>query len=92
MCADNNDRDQWFRLLQQHAGESDKSWGIAFCLSLFLGLLGADRFYLGYGVLGMLKCCSLGGLGLWWVLDVILLASGTMKDSNGGLVRGPFRR
>lgn len=90
MLRDDNDREQWFSLLKQHSAESEKSWWVAFWLSLFLGLLGADRFYLGYGVLGILKLFTLGGLGLWACFDLIMLLFGKMKDSDGKILKRPF--
>lgn len=84
------ERQAWLHVLREHAAESDKRWTIAFPLSLFLGFLGADRFYLGYGLLGPLKFLTLGGYGIWWVADVGLLLAGRMKDANGGIVRSPF--
>ena len=67
--------------------------GIAFCLSLLLGWLGADRLYLGSAWLGMLKLFTLGGLGLWCFTDLVLLLCGAMKDGEGGgSVPSPFQR
>ena len=71
-------------------GTSDKRWGIAFCLSLFLGYFGADRFYLDYIGLGVLKLVSFGGLGIWYLIDLILLLFGKMRDAHGGVLRRPF--
>lgn len=48
----------------------------AFLLSLFLGFLGADLFYLGYPLQGTLKLLSLGGCGLWWLYDIVNIGSG----------------
>jgi TM2 domain-containing membrane protein YozV len=62
---------------------SQKSQGTAFLLSYFLGVFGADRFYLGYTGLGILKLLTLGGLGIWALIDYILIAIGSMKDAEG---------
>ena len=60
-----------------------KSWLIALLLSLFLGYIGADRFYLGYGGLGLLKAVTFGGCGIWSLIDLISIATNQMKDSDG---------
>lgn len=52
-----------------------KSQSLAFTLSLFGGVVGADQFYLGFPIYGALKLCSLGGFGLWWIYDVVRLGS-----------------
>lgn len=82
-----DDREQWSNFLREHKALSEKSWRTALCLSLFLGFFGADRFYLGYGVLGLLKLFTLGGLGCWWVIDFFVLLFGRMKDSDGGALK-----
>jgi hypothetical protein len=53
-----------------------KSQITAFSLSLFFGVLGADYFYLGFPLWGMVKLLTAGGLGFWWLIDVIRTASG----------------
>ncbi|XP_053549620.1 TM2 domain-containing protein 1 isoform X2 [Bombina bombina] len=50
------------------------SYKVAVALSLFLGWLGADRFYLGYPALGMLKFCTVGFCGIGSLLDFILIS------------------
>ena len=60
-----------------------KSWMVSLLLSIFLGGLGVDRFYLGYTGLGILKLLTCGGVWIWWLIDLILIATGKMKDANG---------
>lgn len=52
-------------------------------LAIFLGYLGVDRFYLGKIGTGILKIITFAGFGIWWLVDVILIATGKTTDSNG---------
>lgn len=65
------------------ASEKRKSWLAALLLSLFVGSLGVDRFYLGYIGLGILKLLTLGGCGIWSLIDFILIATDNMTDAKG---------
>ena len=60
-----------------------KKKSTTFILSIFLGEFGIDRFYLGYTGLGILKLVTIGGLGVWWIIDIITIATGKMKDAQG---------
>ncbi|MCE1252441.1 MAG: TM2 domain-containing protein [Anaerolineae bacterium] len=62
---------------------SPKKQSTALILSILLGYLGVDRFYLGYTVLGIVKLITGGGLGVWWLIDIILIATRKLNDSQG---------
>ena len=66
---------------------SDKNFIILLLLSIFIGGLGIDRFYLGKIGTGVLKLITLGGFGVWWLIDLIIIVSGNMKDAEGRVVR-----
>ncbi|MBM3331486.1 TM2 domain-containing protein [candidate division WOR-3 bacterium] len=63
--------------------DDSKDWLTALLLSIFLGQLGVDRFYMGYIGLGVLKLLTGGGCGIWWLVDVILIATDGLKDAKG---------
>ncbi len=65
---------------------NDKSFLVAWLLSYFLGWLGADRFYLGYTGLGVLKLVTLGGCGIWYLIDWILIWADALKPKGGGVL------
>ena len=54
-------------------------WSRALLLSIFLGSLGVDRFYLGQPLLGVLKFITMGGFGFWWVYDIHLIYKQKVK-------------
>jgi hypothetical protein len=64
------------------ANVSDKSRGIAFILAIVLGVFGAHRFYVGKIGTGILMLCTVGGLGIWYLYDVIMVASGAFRDAE----------
>lgn len=65
-----------------------KSFLVAFLLSLFLGVFGVDRFYLGKIGTGILKLVTLGGLGVWATIDFILILAGHTKAKDGSELQG----
>jgi TM2 domain-containing membrane protein YozV len=51
------------------------------------GNWGIDRFLLGQTGLGILKLCTCGGFGLWHLVDLILVATGNLRDARGNSLR-----
>ena len=66
---------------------SDKEWTSAVLLSLFVGILGIDRFYLGYTGMGIVKLLTFGGCGFIAIYDLITIAMNKMNDSQGRPLR-----
>jgi TM2 domain-containing membrane protein YozV len=67
-------------------GPSEKSRGVALALAAILGPFGAHRFYAGKTGTGLLMLCTLGGAGLWYLYDLILVAGGSFRDARGKLI------
>ena len=63
------------------AGKKDKTTALLLCL--FLGGIGVHRFYLGYTLFGVIQLLTLGGLGIWTLIDFVRLITGSLKDPQG---------
>ena len=57
------------------------NWTLTLVMSIIFGSLGVDRFIMGHIGLGILKLITFGGFGVWWLVDVILIAT-KYKFSN----------
>ena len=71
------DDSKWQSLVSMHF----KSPTFALLLSFFFGVIGVDRFYIGTIGLGVLKLLTLGGLGLWTLIDLFTIM-GITRDLN----------
>ncbi|GMX61659.1 hypothetical protein Elgi_14630 [Paenibacillus elgii] len=67
----------------QHQHKSPKSFVAALLLAFFLGSLGVHRFYVGKVGTGILMLITLGGFGVWTLIDFIMIAVGSFTDSDG---------
>ncbi|WP_214626514.1 TM2 domain-containing protein [Paenibacillus agaridevorans] len=67
--------------------KSDKSFVAALVLAFLLGTFGVHLFYVGKYVTGVLQLVTLGGLGVWALIDIILIAVGNFEDSKGNVIK-----
>ena len=51
------------------------NWVLTLVMSILFGSLGVDRFMMGHIGLGILKLITMGGCGIWWLIDLILIAT-----------------
>ncbi|XP_060601786.1 TM2 domain-containing protein 3-like [Ruditapes philippinarum] len=65
-------------------------WSTALALSVTLGGFGVDRFYIGLWRSGIGKLFSFGGLGVWTIVDVVLIAVGYVGPHDGSLYIYPW--
>jgi TM2 domain-containing membrane protein YozV len=68
---------------EHQAGISEKGFVPTLLLALFLGGLGAHRFFVGKIGTGIVQLLTLGGLGIWALIDLIMIAVGSFKDKQG---------
>jgi TM2 domain len=64
-------------------GVSERSRGVALALAVVGGVFGLHRFYTGRVQSGVWMCCTLGGLGIWYLYDLVVLAAGDFVDGDG---------
>ena len=62
---------------------SGTRWSTVVLLSITLGGFGADRFYLGDTAYACAKLLTLGGLGIWTLIDIMLAVTGHLAPSDG---------
>ena len=63
--------------------QQTKSKTMAVLLCLFLGYLGVHRFYVGKKGSGVAQLLTLGGVGIWTLVDLVMILTGSFKDKNG---------
>ena len=66
---------------------SARSRGVALILGVLGGVFGLHRFYAGRTESGIWMAVTLGGLGMWWLYDMVLLIAGEFRDGDGLLMR-----
>jgi hypothetical protein len=67
----------------ERAAVSERSHGVALGLAIVGGLFGVHRFYAGRVQSGIWMCLTFGGMGIWYVCDIIVVAAGDFRDGDG---------
>ena len=72
---------------EQPAGVSERSRALALALAVVGGVFGLHRFYTGRVASGVWMCITFGGLGIWYLYDVVVIAAGEFRDGDGRRVK-----
>jgi hypothetical protein len=64
-----------------------EAWRATFLLCVFLGWIGIHRFYTRHIFTGLLMLLTMGGCGIWWIIDIIIILAGKFKDKEGNCIR-----
>lgn len=67
--------------------EQKNIWITCLLLCWFLGVFGIHRFYTGHTAIGVIQLLTLGGCGIWALVDFIIIVSGNFKDANGNQIK-----
>ncbi len=73
--------------MMNELAKSDKSFVAALLLCIFLGSIGVHRFYAGKVGTGILMIVTFGGMGIWTLIDLILIIVGKFTDSTGKVIK-----
>ena len=71
------------KLLNSSSSGSDSQWVVTLLLAFLLGVIGAHRFYVGKTGTGILMLLTFGGLGIWLLIDLILIVTGQFTNKDG---------
>ena len=71
------------KLLSSSTPRSDSQWVVTLLLAFLLGVIGAHRFYVGKTGTGILMLLTFGGLGIWLLIDLILIVTGQFTNKDG---------
>lgn len=67
--------------------KSEKNWLTTLLLCIFLGGLGVHRFYAGKIGTGILQLITVGGCGIWTLVDLIMIITGSFTDKDGNTIK-----
>tara|TARA_B100001123_G_C15251123_1_gene1002820 strand:+ start:1450 stop:1674 length:225 start_codon:yes stop_codon:yes gene_type:complete len=73
--------------MSDQTSNSGKSFVSVLILCIVLGWLGVHRFYVGKIGTGIIMLLTLGGLGIWTLIDIIVIATQNFKDSDGMTIK-----
>lgn len=74
-------------LVSPAVAAAGKSQVVALLLCVFVGIIGIHRFYLGYIWQGIVQILTLGGLGIWTLIDLVRIITGDLQPKDGSYTK-----
>lgn len=68
-------------------GSTDSRWLTVLLLCFFLGPFGVHRFYTGHTAIGIVQLLTLGACGIWALVDLIMIITGSFRDAQGNIIK-----
>ncbi len=73
--------------IKEEKSISDKSWSVTLLLCIFLGLIGFHRFYVGKAGTAIIMLLTLGGFGIWTLVDLIRIIINNFEDEDDRVIK-----
>lgn len=70
--------------------QKENKWLATLLFCWFLGVFGIHRFYTGHVGIGVIQLLTFGGCGIWYIVDLVLLITGSYKDSEGNVLKNTW--
>lgn len=74
-------------IISSEVSEQRNRWITCLLLCWFLGVFGAHRFYTGHTGIAVIQLLTLGGCGIWALVDFIIIIMGNFKDAQGNPIK-----
>lgn len=82
-----SDKDKGSILKSKNKDCSEKSWGVTLVFCILLGFIGFHRFYVGKAGTAILMLLTLGGFGIWIIVDLVSIIINSFTDEHGKIVK-----
>jgi len=71
------------KVVEENTKDKQQKWLTTLLLCWFLGVFGVHRFYTGHTMIGFIQLITLGGCGVWVIIDLVMIIMGKFVDADG---------
>ena len=87
ICPKCGVRQPYTSIKSEEQQKNENKWITTLLLCWFLGVFCVHRFYTGHTAIGVIQLLTLGGCGIWTLIDFIIIIAGNYKDANGNPIK-----